>query len=169
MKVHNFSERLAFSEKAGHEDFWASIYKKAFPNMVFHKLCTGWCQGQYLGIDRVIQLTSGKTIYVDEKKREQNYSDIFLEFISNDKTNSPGWMEKDLQIDYLAYAFLPSRRVYLIDWLMLKRAWKHFKDIWKQKYSPHIQAQNTGYRSIGVAVPIPELIKAVTRAGIIDL
>ena len=168
MKVHDFKERLAFSESASHEGFWSSVYEKAFPNLVFQKLCSGKCQGQYLGIDRVIQLSSGRTLYIDEKKRSGDYSDIFLEVISNDRTGAPGWIEKDLQIDYLAYAFLPSRRVYLFNWPMLKRAWQHFRETWKQKYTPHIQAQNAGYRSVGVAVPIREVINAITRAGIIE-
>ena len=168
MKVHDFKECLEFSEAAGHEDFWKAAYQRAFPNLVFQQLCRGDCRGQRLGIDRVIQLSSGRTLFLDEKVRSSDYSDIFLEVISNDRTGAPGWIEKDMQIDYLAYAFLPSKRVYLFNWPMLRRAWQHFRDIWKQRYTPHIQAQNEGYRSVGVAVPIRELIQAVMRAGIIE-
>jgi hypothetical protein len=113
MKVHDFRERLAFSQQAGHEDFWQAVYKKAFPDMIFAQLCSEKCPGQYLGIDRVIHLRTGKTLLIDEKKREEDYPDILLEYISVDKLQTPGWMECDLLIDFLAYAFMPTKRCYL--------------------------------------------------------
>lgn len=167
-KIHNFNERLAFSEKAGHEDFWQAVYRKAFPDMVFAKFCTGKCQGQYLGIDRVIQLETGKTLYIDEKKREKDYPDILLEYLSVDTTNAPGWIEKDLKIDYLAYAFMPSKRCYLFPWELLRRVWKHFKADWKKKYNIP-PAKNYGYSTHSVAVPIPELLNVVKNAMIIQV
>ena len=168
MNCHDFNERLNYSEQAGHEDFWNAIYEKAFPSMVFHKLCTGNCQGQFLGIDRVIQLSSGKTLYIDEKKREQEYGDILLEYISVDTTGAKGWIEKDLQIDYLAYAFMQSKRCYLLPWQLLKRVWRHYGQEWIKKY-PKIEAQNKTYKTISVAIPIPILINTLKNAMIIQL
>ncbi len=168
MKINNFQERLDFSEKTSHEHFWNEVYKKAFPNLLWSKICTTKCQAQFLGIDRVIQLDTGKTLYIDEKKRESVYDDILLEFISNDVTGSPGWMEKKLLIDYIAYAFMPLKHCYILDWNLLKRAWKHCKESWKNKYKI-IYAQNEGYKTISVAVPIEELLKNINRAMIIEL
>ena len=166
--VHNFLKDLAWSEKAGDEPFWNAIYHKAFPNMVSAMSCPGDFASQRMGIDRVILLSNGETIKIDEKKRREDRGDILLEYISNDVTDAPGWIEKDLAIQYLAYAFIPSRRCYLFDWPMLRRAWLKFKDGWISR-GPFIAAQNNGYKTISTAVPTKELLSAVSSARIIQL
>ena len=168
LTVHDFKERLEFSEKASDEPFWDAIYKKAFPNIVNQMLASGNVKSQRMGIDRVVLLSSGKILYIDEKKREIDYQDILLEYVSVDKTGAPGWIEKDLLIDYLAYAFMPSKRVYLFPWDMLRRAWCHYKDNWLEIYA-RIEAQNQGYKTISVAIPIQILQKAVQTAMVIQL
>ena len=167
-KVNDFYERLEFSQKAGHEDFWQAIYKKAFPSMEFAKLCSDKCQGQFLGIDRVIYLKSGKTLFIDEKKREKDYPDILLEYISNNTTNSQGWIEKDLLIDYLAYAFMPSKRCYVLPWELLRRTWIKHKTRFIEKF-PKIEAQNEKYKTISVAIPIETLLNCIKAAMVIQL
>jgi hypothetical protein len=136
--------------------------------MVSHMPCPGDTQSQRLGIDRLILLSSGRVLAIDEKKREQDYNDILLEYLSNDSTGAPGWIEKELQIDYLAYAFMPSKRVYLFPWDMLRRAWLHYKADWLKKYQIP-PARNKGYCTHSVAVPIVELHSAVKTAMIIQL
>lgn len=168
MSTHDFYERLQFSEEASAEPFWDAVYRKAFPGMVTHTPCPGDTQSQRLGIDRIILLSSGRILAIDEKKRERDYDDILLEYLSNDQTNAPGWIEKELQIDYLAYAFMPSQKVYLFPWDMLRRAWLHYKELWLQKYKIP-PAKNNGYCTHSVAVPIEELRNAVKTAMIIQL
>lgn len=167
-KIHNFKERLDYSEKAGHELFWNAVYQKAFPDMEFHKLCTSNCNGQRLGVDRVVYLKSGKTLYIDEKKREKTWDDILIEYISVDTEQTPGWIEKPLLIDYLAYAFMPTQKCYLFPWQLLQRSWKHFKSCWLGKY-PTITARNDNYNTLSVAVPIDVLLKTLTTSMIIQL
>jgi len=166
--IHNFKERLAFSEVSGDELFWENVYKKAFPNLVSMMACPGDTVSQRLGIDRVLLLASGKIIKIDEKKRAADYPDILLEYLSVDTTGAPGWIEKDLPIDYLAYAFMPSQRVYLFPWDMLRRAWKFYKIEWINKYKIP-PAKNKGYNTHSVAVPLKELHNAVKTAMIIQL
>ena len=84
--VHDFRERLSWSEEASTEPFWNAVYHKAFPNLVNHMQCIGDTVSQRMGIDRVLFLTNGKTLYVDEKKRQREYNDILLEYISVDTT-----------------------------------------------------------------------------------
>lgn len=165
---HDFRERLKYSEKASEEPFWEAVYKKAFHNYVNSMPCSGNTKSQRKGIDRLVHLSNGKTLQIDEKKREQDWPDILLEYVSVDTTNAPGWIEKDLDIDYLAYAFMPSKTVYLFPWDMLRRAWKHYKDLWIDEYQ-EVRAQNNGYVTISVAVPIKVLQDAVTVASIIKL
>lgn len=168
MNIHDFNSELSYSESASDEPFWASVYKKAFPNIVNLMLASGDVKSQRMGVDRVVFLSSGKTLYIDEKKRKENYNDILLEYISVDTTGAPGWIEKDLMIDYLAYAFMPSKTVYLFPWNMLRRAWLHFKDEWIEKYTIP-PAYNNGYKTISVAVPTEILRNAVSRASIIKV
>ena len=168
MKVHRFKERLQFSQDHRNEPFWQAVYEKAFPNMEFAMPVTEKSQGQYLGIDRVIYLNSGKTLYVDEKLREKVYSDILLEYLSNDRTQAPGWMEKDLLIDYMAYAFLPIQKCYLFDWQMLKRTWKYYRNIWIKEFGT-VTAKNQGYNTLSVPVPTELLLSKVSNASIIQL
>lgn len=166
--THNFRDQLEFSQEASEESFWNAIYCKAFPSMVSHMPCPGDTASQRMGIDRIILLGNGRTLAIDEKKRKKDRSDILLEYVSNTKTGAPGWIEKDLAIDYLAYAFMPSKRVYLFDWCMLQRAWGYFGNQWKRKYNLP-PAKNEGYDTLSVAVPIPELRSAVSRSFIIQL
>ena len=133
------------------------------------------CQGQRLGIDRIVQLGSGRTLKIDEKKRERDYGDILLEFVSVDRTNAPGWMEKDLQIDYLAYAFLPSQRCYLLPWNMLRRVWANWGRMWISYGAKNlggfdiVAAANRGYQTWSVAVPTKVLTTAIKNAMVIQL
>lgn len=168
IKINDFKKCLEFSVKASHEDFWDKVYRKAFVDLENHMPCTQKCQGQHLGIDRIIQLKSGKTLYIDEKKRSTEYPDILIEYISNNTTNSPGWIEKDLLIDYLSYAFMKSERVYIFPWQILKRVWNRFGNEWKEKYVLP-PAKNNGYCTLNVAVPVSELLNCVKNAMIIQL
>ena len=166
--THDFQEQLRYSEAMSHESFWQKIYEKAFPNMVSNMLASGDVKSQRMGIDRVVLLNNGKSLYIDEKKRRKDYDDILLEHISISTTGAPGWMEKNLAIDYLAYAFMPSQRVYLFPWPILRRAWLYYKDQWIDNYN-RVPAINNGYETISVAVPIAVLLNAVKTASIIQL
>ena len=166
--MHDFRERLKWSEDASSEPFWEAVYRKAFPSMSgFLPNCAD-NDAQRRGIDRLILLGNGRVLKIDEKKREKDYPDILLEHIAQDVQDKPGWIEKDLDVDYLAYAFMPSRRVYLWDWLLLRRAWGQFKLDWLRDF-PRVVAENADYRTISVAVPIPVLQKAVGRSRIIEV
>lgn len=131
-------------------------------------IVTGDVACQRDGVDRVIVLANGKVLKIDEKKREREYSDILLEYISSDARGTPGWIEKDLPIDYLSYAFMPIQTAYLFPWDMLRRAWLYYKPKWIVEHK-RIEAQNNGYRTISVAVPIQTVKAAVALAMVITL
>lgn len=136
--------------------------------MVSQMLCDGDTESQRQGIDRIVLLANGRVLKIDEKKRRQEYNDILLEYISVDKTGAPGWIEKDLTIDYLAYAFMQSQRVYLFDWCLLRRVWLKHKKEWIEQYNIP-PAQNSGYCTLSVAVPITKLLKLISTASVIQL
>lgn len=169
MTINQFEDCYEFAENGKHEKFWDAIYRKAFPNMTNQMLGKKeYCKSQLTGVDRIIYLENRKTITIDEKIRANVYADILLEYVSNDMTNSPGWMEKDLSIDYLAYAFLPVKTAYLFDWRMLKRAWDFYKEEWKKHYYT-ARAKNPTYTTLSVCVPIKVLTTACSTAAIIKV
>lgn len=173
--IHSFEESLAWGEEASAEPFWDAVYRKAFPDLVTISRNAANNSAQRLGIDRWIHLSSGKTLTVDEKRRKLDRQDILLEYLSNDRTNAPGWIEKDLQIDFLAYAFVESGRCYLFCWPMLRRTWIAFKEEWLHRaYAEDpgfrlIEARNRGYTTKSIAVPTTVLLSAVKNASIIDV
>jgi len=167
--MNDFNECLNISNSSKTLEFWDKVYTIAFPNMTNHMVGkNSKCKSQDYGVDRIIYLENGKTITIDEKVRTGDYTDIALEYISNDKIKSVGWIEKDLAIDYLAYAFLPSQKVYLFDWRILKNVWNKNKEEWINVYF-NARAINKDYVTISVCVPINVLMTECSNATIITL
>jgi hypothetical protein len=174
--LNDFQADLEFGNHASEAPFWEHVYQKAFPDLLAHIQTSEDSPSQRLGIDRILHLRSGKTLLIDEKKRRGEWSDILLEYVSNDRTGAPGWMEKDnLLIDYLAYAFMPSQCVYLFPWQMLRRAWLAHRIEWielgkkKRHGFVHVAAVNPTYQTHSVAVPRQYLLRMVSTACIIDV
>ena len=161
--MNNFKQDLEYSHSQSDAPYWKQVYKKAFPDMacMADVRKDGWAQRG--GIDRIIITTSGQTWWIDEKVRRQAYKDILLEFISNDTTGSPGWIEKDLACHFIAYAFEPLRHCYLFPIQPLQRAWKMHGASWKTTYDVKI-AKNHGYSTHSCPVPIGILMQAITKA-----
>jgi hypothetical protein len=166
--IADFDTDLQFSLANRDEPFWIAVFRKAFPNMVSSVLCENMAQ-QRAGIDRIITLSSGDLVRVDQKLRRKVYSDIALEVVSVDRpVEKPGWIMKDLAIDYLAYAFLPTQRCYMYPWLLLRRAWLLCGRRWEAEYG-RIPAQNPTYTTWSVPVPIEVLQDTIARAWVIQL
>jgi hypothetical protein len=155
--VHAFPKSLEKSQQYVTADWWERIYRKAFPNFASMVAITndGWAQRG--GIDRVITLTSGRTVSIEEKVRERAWPDVLLELWSDEARRIPGWVQKELAADYLAYVFLPSKMCLLLPFLDLRRAWREYGRQWIAKY-PEVRAENRGYVTVSVAVPVGELL-----------
>jgi hypothetical protein len=121
----------------------------------------GWAQRG--GIDRLITLACGRTICVDEKVRKEDWPDILLERWSDEARQIPGWIQKPLACEFIAYALVPSQRCYLLPTLTLQAAWRQCGRTWCDKYKP-IRARNNGYVTLSVAVPTDIVLSAVGRA-----
>lgn len=168
-KIHDFAERLAMSEAARIQPFWHAVYQKHFSNMVACVLLQGDTASQRQGKDRAIHLANGQVLHIDEKSRDRaDDRDILLEYLSNDRTGAPGWMECDKSIDYMAYAFVPLRRVYIFPWPQLRRAWLHYKAEWQATYAPVVTPNRT-YRTYSTPVPTKVLQRAVSTAAVIQV
>jgi len=153
--------------------FWDKVYKIYFgDDVVISKTITDLVL-QKKGVDRVLTLKNGKKYLIDEKVRFSDYEDILLEFLSAKEFNTLGWIEKDLSIDYILYAFDKKQVCYVLDYITLKRVWKYYGEIWKKKYfivNAKNKSKNGGiYTTVSVAVPINVLIDVMKNATKIDL
>lgn len=172
--IHSFADSLALSKAMEDAPWWGRVYAKAFPGFasMVSVRSDGWAQRG--GIDRVITLKSGRTVTVDEKVRSRSYGDIILERWSNRERRTEGWIQKDLACDFIAYAFVPDERCYVLPFLPLRAAWIANGRDWISKAESGddgfriVLADNGTYTTESVAVPIPELLGAVHMAQIVD-
>lgn len=164
--VHDFKASLALSEGYADAPWWMDVYRKAFPTLVSAVSVRddGWAQRG--GIDRVLTLASGRVYTVDEKVRTKEWPDILLERWSDQEREKPGWIQKPLACDFIAYAFEPTRQCYLLPVVPLQRAWRLNGRHWIEQYGER-HALNPGYRSSNVPVPIQTLMSAITAAMVL--
>lgn len=148
--IHDFEEQKDFGNEQ--VDWIDQIYCRLFPNLQFIEKYPNDMIKQRLGVDIELFLSNGHVIKIDEKRRKSEYADIALEYISSDKTNSKGWIEKDLKIDYLSYIIMPIKALYFFPWLPLTLAWQKYGEHWKNIYKC-FPAQNCGYKTWSVGVP----------------
>lgn len=174
MKLHDFFQSLALSHQYTEAPWWKEVYEKAFYNFSTMIDVRNDCQAQREGIDRYVILNSGETIKIDEKVRTVKYNDILLEVFSNSERETPGWMQKNLRCDYIAYAFIPTKTCYLLPFLQLKRAWNTNKQIWYEKARKSqdgfrvVDAENKTYTTHSICVPIDILIPAINEAMVVN-
>jgi len=167
-KVHDFATSLALSNSYADAPWWLDIYRRAFPSLVSAVSVRddGWAQRG--GIDRVLTLACGRTYSVDEKVRTNDWPDILLEQWSDEQRRSPGWVQKPLACDFIAYAFAPSRKCYLLPVVPLQRAWRQRGRCWVAQFGQR-RARNPGYVSASVPVPIDVLMPAMMDAMLVRL
>lgn len=169
---HTFEESLSRSKAASALPFWEETYRKAFPSLVGicrHDPAGFW---QHEGIDVSITLENSKQILVDEKVRFKNaltgliYDDIALEIWSDLARKKPGWIQKPLRADFIAYAIAPLGICYMLPVLQLQQAWKRFGQTWVDWFGT-IKARNYGpggsWETISVCLPPDDVFWAVEQ------
>ena len=165
-RVHRFRDSLAMSERHADADWWLAAYRRMFPRLA-SAVCVredGWAQRG--GIDRLLTLSCGRTYAVDEKVRTEDWPDILLEQWSDEARRSPGWVQKPLACDFIAYGFAPSGVCYLLPVAPLQRAWRQHGRQWIKRYGQR-RAQNPGYVSVSVPVPRAVLMRAIVEAMVV--
>lgn len=165
--IHDFNECLDYSNRHRDAPWWEHVYRAAFPNFVGMTAVRDGKVGQFAGIDRLISLSCGRTVTIDEKVRSEDYDDFALERWHDRDRKIPGWIQKDLFCDYIAYAFVPSRRCYVLPFLDLRRAWLRHGRHWIETYSKPILASNRRYTTESIAVPIDEVLLAIQTGTLI--
>ena len=171
--MHDFQDSLAFSERHEDADWWERVYREAFPafaTMFSVRYDERYKWAQLAGIDRVVCLANGRSFYVDEKVRSVRYDDILLEQYSDLEQHNPGWMQKELASDYIAYAFTTDGTCYLLPFQGLRRAWLQNGSEWIRMAKANcrgfrvVDAKNRTYTTRSIAVPIPVLMDALLGA-----
>lgn len=181
MSIHDFADQLAYSHKQADEPYWQQVYGQAFPDMVssVDLRQDGW--HQKAGRDRAVVLSTGRTLYIDEKVRKEAYDDIAVEVWSVYPRQGhrpwspvsgavPGWAAMPKDCDFLAYAFEPTRTCHLFPFFGLRAAWEKHGATWRTKAEQSeagfrwILADNERYWSVSIAVPTPVLRSAINDA-----
>jgi hypothetical protein len=160
--VHRFEQSHALSAEYG-QDFWLPIYRRAFPTLMSAVAIEqdGWAQRA--GIDRLLTLACGRTFTVDEKIRTEDWPDVLLERWSDEARRKPGWVQKPLACDFVAYAYAPAGTCVLLPVPALQRAWRQHGRQWAGLYGVR-RALNAGYTSVSVPVPRGVLMQAIVEA-----
>lgn len=165
-RIHEFRRSLDLSNSFADAPWWIDMYRSAFPTLqsAVSVRNDGWAQRG--GIDRVLTLACGRTVTVDEKLRFNEWPDILLEQWSDEAKRIPGWVQKPLACDLIAYAFAPTGRCYLLPVMFLQRAWRLNGREWIVSYGQR-RAQNRGYVSTSVPVPTATLMRALSEAMLV--
>jgi len=171
--IHDFQESLERSHAYEDAPWWREVYEQAFPSLAA-MVCTrddGWAQRG--GIDRVLTLKSGRTLTVDEKVREKDWPDVLLETWSDHAKRKPGWIQKELAVDFIAYAFAESRTCLLLPFQLLRRAWLQNGREWinlakgKRDGYRFVDAENATYTTRNIAVPRDDLLSAIKGSMVV--
>ncbi|MBN3536381.1 hypothetical protein JYA61_06330 [Sphingomonas pseudosanguinis] len=111
-------------------------------------------------------MSCGRTYTVDEKVRMHEWPDVLLERWSDEARRVPGWIQKPLAADFVAYAYAPAGTCLLLPVVPLQRAWRQHGRKWINLYGTR-SAQNPGYVSVGVPVPRHVLMQAIVEAMVV--
>lgn len=166
-RLNDFHTDLAFSTDERWIPWWHGVYMHAFKDFKDMEGITA-LKEQRLGIDRILILSTGKQISVDEKLRRQFYDDILIEVWSSKEHNRPGWIQKGLYCDYLAYGFPGCGKAYVFPFQQLQRCFFANQDRWISQYK-EVKAKNFGYTTVSIAIPTSILQKAVIDSMFINV
>lgn len=167
-----FHDDLAYSHRQEDQPWWEDVYKAAFPLFDSMDSVRNDRFLQNMGIDRVVMLKSDRALYIDEKVRRQDYSDIAIEYKHEHVTGrqSRGWIRKLARTDFIAYAFEPSRTCYLLPFQPLQCAWKKHGAMWLETYriirarNPRDITLSERKTTYSVAIPVSDLMWYLTDA-----
>lgn len=157
----DFNVDLAYSLESGESDIFDKFYFRIFPHLERIENVSDLAL-QKQGVDKKLILTCGKVILIDEKKRRKDYGDILLEEYSNRDQKVQGWLNRNKITDYIVYACMDTKRIYLLPFLILQRVWITEHENFITKYGRK-EAHNPNYVTTFVAVPVKDLFELIRR------
>ena len=84
-----------------------------------------------------------------------------LELLKNKEQQKPGWLFYS-ECDYIVYAVLESKKIYLLPTLLLQMAWRNNRRVWEAKYQKK-DALNEWYTTQNIPIPTDILLSAIRR------
>jgi len=167
-----FNRDLRFSQSPENEPMWTALYRRLFGDDLIGTVRVDATNNnwQKAGADRLVIVGCGRCFTIDEKLRRSDWDDILLEYASVAKKNGdsweivkPGWaIDNQKSVDFIAYALPKKQRVYVLPFLFLRLAvQKNFERWRKDSRVKLIEAVNSGYVSLNLAVPLGMVIKAI--------
>jgi hypothetical protein len=166
--VHDFAERLAFSQSASEEPAWVDFYRRLWPDFIAAVRIDKDCPQQRWGVDRAIFLASGRQVTVDEKVRHfrngRPFDDFLIEVWSNAERRKVGWtLDPEKRCDFIAYAVPALGKCYLLPFELLRLTCAGNIEKWKRASRPPypICAHNKGWTTHNCSVPWPALFAAM--------
>ncbi len=158
--MNNFNLDLKYSLDQRENELFDNFYYKIFKNIKEIELVKN-IEIQKQGADKIIKFINGKQLLIDEKKRRVDYGDILLEEWSNYEERKIGWVaDTNKKTDYIVYAIMPSKKVYLLPYNLLQMVWvKNYKK-WKTTYGV-LFAKNPNYRTSNIPIPVNILLDSI--------
>jgi hypothetical protein len=165
--MNNFDPDLLYSIEENDSEKLDELYRSAFPHLLKIEVVTDIVL-QKKGIDKILHLTCGKRLFIDEKKRRKDYGDILLEEYSDFDRKKVGWLGRDKHTDYIVYAIISSQKAYFLPFVLLQKTWISNYKNWLIEYGRKF-AENKGYRTSNIPVPVDVLLKAMGDEMICNL
>lgn len=159
-KLNNFDEDLAWSESPEQYAKYLQVIAYWWPTAKKWERTTNILE-QKNGKDTIVFLLD-RELKLQFKTRRVDYGDFLIEY-RHDWFNghrSPGWIEKNDQIDYLFY--LVPGKAFRIEWTNLQNVWAINRNEWIEKFDIP-PARNEEYFTRNVAIQW----KTLTDAGVI--
>lgn len=166
--IHDFGERLAFSQSEAHVKAVTEFLKREIPGCV-DAVKTDITTDKK-GIDYIVKLKGGAEIGVDEKMRDKGASkywyydeaELALETWSVYRSVLGWTFSTKTNVDYILYTFDPSDwdKAYLFPYQLLRMALHHNGEDWAEKFSIKLQTSN-GWQSQAMFVPASVVVDAV--------
>lgn len=154
MTTYAFGEQLAIGEAWEHRI--DAFFLGRFPVHITHATP----EQQRKGIDRLFESFASGEIDTVEYKADSlagKTGNAFIETVSVDTTGKPGWALSS-QAKYLVYLVTEPETIYFIAMRRLRSALPHWRQLYREA-----AAQNDGYRTVGLLVPLHELERIAVR------
>ena len=154
---HDFDTDLEYSNEEN--EMFDNFYKRIFPTLERIEMVTDLTL-QFLGIDKKLHFKNGKTVLIDEKKRREDYGDILLEEYSDYHRKRVGWIGSKKHTDYIVYAIMPSKKIYIFPFLILQQVWLNNYHDYVAMFGREFSS-NRGYVTSNIPVPVDVLLNSM--------
>lgn len=178
-QLNIFQNQLADSYDSDINELMNNFYKRFFSNVKdirVHDIKTDDKKTkqedrdkQKQGVDKSVTLKDGTTLLVEEKMREPRYwenrkTDILLEYISMDSTNTPGWVYTS-KSHYLVILFknidIKKSEVYVFPFPAIRK-WVKQHQTQFMSYQT-LSAHNVTWHTLSKAVPLNVVINDILK------